>query len=239
MTTGTEESNMKQYRELENCYEGSPLIVMGNGPSLKDVPVTLLTKYPTMGCNSIYTNPHFTEFPVDWYVIEGLGHLKTDLERRARMPYVEQVGKNKGATLVNRRMVQYFQHLPEVYAIDYITSDGRKADNFMFDPFDVYGTGHCVTFCMLQFAYYLTEGPILLVGLDHKFIGDDWHFFKDEETPQFESMPIAEYARFRQRVDPKFTQVASVFDGTGRDIYNLTPDSAAEMFPLGEYEEWI
>ena len=41
---------MKEYSKLEGIYKDSPLVVVGNGPSLSDVPVELFEKYPTMAC---------------------------------------------------------------------------------------------------------------------------------------------------------------------------------------------
>jgi len=229
---------MKEYSKLEGIYKDSPLVVVGNGPSLSDVPVELFEKYPTMACNSVYASGYFKDNTPDWYVIEGLGHLKTDEERKARMPYIKKVAKNNGATLVNRRVAQHFQHLKEVYFIDYINEKGQHYNSFQFNPFDFYGTGACVTYAMLQFAHFLTEGPVLLVGIDHSFKGKDWHFFTDEEAG-FESMPIQEYQKFRMRVDPKFEEVAKVFEMTDRKLINLTPKSVAYMFTAGEYKEWI
>ena len=157
---------------------------------------------------------------------------------------MERVGEEAeerglGGTLVNRRMVHHFEHLPMVYSVDYIDDRGRRYDNFEFAPFEYYGTGHCVTSAMLQFAYYLTRGAVLLVGVDHKFTGDDWHFFPDEDVPAFHTMPKESYMKFRQRVDPFFEQVASIYENTGRELINLTPDSHARMFKTGSYDEWI
>ena len=230
---------MKQYSKLKDMYKGSPLLVCGNGPSLKDVPVELFKKYPVMGSNSVYTHQYLNDNPVDWYVLEGLGHLKTEEERNARIPYIRKVAKNKGFTAVNRRAIQYFQHLDNVYTVDYVNERGQQFRNFDFNPFLYFGSGHCVTAAMLQLAYFLTTGPVLLVGLDHKFSGNSWHYYEDELAPEFVSMPKSEYQKFRMRVDPFFEQVASVYKETDRKLINLTPKSEARMFTAGEYKDWI
>ena len=230
---------MKQYSQLENYFEGSPIVICGNAPSLADVPVELFQKYPTIGVNSVYTHSYFKDNPVSVYCIEGLGHLKTEEERNARMPYIKQVSEAGGFSLVNRRVVQYFQHLPDVYYIDYVNERGQYHKSFEFDPFKFYGSGHCVTYAVLQFAYYLTTGAVLLVGIDHKFSDDSWHFYEDKEAPEFNTMAKKEYQKFRSLVDPMFEEVAEVYSVTNRELYNLTPDSAAKMFDTGSIDEWI
>jgi len=230
---------MKQFAELEDYFEGSPIVICGNAPSLADVPVELFKKYPTIGVNSVYTHAYFKDNPVSVYCIEGYGHLKAEAERKARMPYIQQVADAGGFSLVNKRVAQHFQHLPEVYFIDYMSPRGHIHQSFEFDPFNVYGSGYCVTFAALQFAYYLTSGAVLLVGMDHKFSGDSWHFFEDEKAPEFKTMEKKEYSLFRKRVDPKFEEAAEVYKVTDRELINLTPDSEATMFEAGSVDEWI
>ena len=230
---------MKHHTEMENHFDGSPVLVIGNGGSLKDVPTELFDKYPTFGMNSCYANDYLNENPVDVYCIEGLGHLKNEAERSARMPYIEKVAEAGGFSLVNRRMAHHFQHLPNVYYIDYVNPAGQHHKSFEFQPFDYYGSGHCVTFCVLQFAYYLTTGEVLMVGLDHKFDGDKWHGYDEAKSPEFSPMPQAEYQKFRTRVDPKFNEVAEVYRLTNRTLLNLTPASDAKMFESDDMENWL
>jgi hypothetical protein len=230
---------MKHYLELEDHFKGQPVVVIGNGASLADVPTELFEKYPTFGMNSIYANEYLNDNPVDVYTIEGLGHLNTPEERAERMPYIQAVADNGGISLVNRRMLQYFQHLPEVYAVDYVSPSGGAYNHFQFQPFTYYGTGSCVTYAVLQFAYYMTTGTVLLVGIDHKFVDGNWHGYDEDNAPEFDPMPQKEYQKFRMRVDPKFSECAEVYRVTGRKLLNLTPDSAAGMFEKDTIENWL
>ena len=71
----------KKYQDLVEIYEDKPLVVCGNGVSLQDVPKELFEKYPVMACNSVYARGYFKDHVPDWYVIEGLGHLRKPEER--------------------------------------------------------------------------------------------------------------------------------------------------------------
>lgn len=229
---------MKPFWELEDYHKGSPIVVVGNGPSLVDVPVSLFEKYPTMGCNSVYQYEYLWEHPVDWYVLEGINHLARPAQRKARIPYIQRVVGHGGYNLINRRMIQHFQHFGSIYTVDYIDERGQRFSSFQFEPFLFHGTGRCVTFAMLQFVYYLTSGPVLLVGMDHDFREDNWHFFDDDETPAFHKFTQEDYLEFRKQVDEKFEEAAIVYEVTGRTLLNLTPDSKATMFESGDIDEW-
>ena len=42
------------WQELDGKHKGETGLIIGNGPSLKDVPIEFLHKYPTFGTNRIY-----------------------------------------------------------------------------------------------------------------------------------------------------------------------------------------
>lgn len=227
---------MKPFWQLEDIY--SEIVVIGNGPSLADVPIELFEKYPTMGCNSVYQHEYFWEHPVDWYVLEGINHLATPEQRKARIPYIQRVAEHGGHIIINRRMIHHFQHFDNIYSVDYVTTTGRQVNSFQFDPFMYYGTGACVTYAMLQFAYYLASGTVLMVGMDHSFKEEEWHFFDDGEAPAFHKFTEEDYWKFRKRADPKLKECATVYEVTDRELINLTPNSEAKWFEEGDIDEW-
>jgi len=227
---------MKPIWELYDLHKGAPGVLICNGPSLADVPNDFIKKYFSMGSNSVYVKDNIL---VDYYVIEGVGHLKKEEERLARMPYVKKVGNFGGATFVQRRLSHWFCHLPNVYPVDYRDYNNQVKHGWSFEPFDIYATGACVTYAMLQFMFAMGFDPVLIVGMDHKFDGGSWHFYPDSDAPEFESMPQDEYQRFRARVDPNFQIAANVYKSHSRTLLNLTPGSAAKMFETDKLENWL
>ena len=224
------------YWELVDCQKDNPGVLICNGPSLDDVPDKFLNKYPTLGSNSIYTRKGLV---VTYYFIEGKGHLMLPQERFARLPYMFEVAEKGGYNFVNRRFIHFFDFIPSVYSIDYINHESRLVTAFQFDPLLHHGTGYCVTYAMLQVAHFFGFNPLLIVGMDHRFVDGRWHFYKDEEAPEFTSMPIEEYGLFREKVDPYFQEVAKAYKYTNRTLLNLTPDTAAYMFEEDKLENWI
>ena len=232
---------MKHYSEFKDIHKDKPGLLICNGPSLAEVPNKIFAKYPKMGSNSIYTHEWLGERPVDYYFIEGANHLRTEEERNARMPYIEKVGGHyrDGITLVNRRFVQFFQHLPNVYAIDYQDDRNQVLKGWSYDPFVIHATGACVTFAMLQFAFYFGMDPVLIVGMDHRFKDDDWHYYKDEEAQPFTSMTKMEYESWKPRAEYAYAIAERTFKAKGRKILNLTPDTACNTFDKDKLENWI
>lgn len=223
-----------EYQTLRDYHCGSPVVVVGNGPSLAAVPDAFLLKWPLMVCNSFYLRKGIV---ANWYLLELTNHLKSE-QRNERMPYARRVVNGGGYLLVNRRVIQYFQHLPNVFGVGFLEPPRRVLRAFQFDPFDVYGADHSVLYSMLQFAYYLTSGPVLMVGVDHKFEGERWHFYPDEDSPHYAILRHDQYEGWRKEADPYFVTAAEIYERSDRDLLNLTPDSAATMFATDGLENW-
>jgi len=229
---------MKHYSEFYNIHKDKPGLIICNGPSLSEVPESIFVKYPRLGSNSIYTHKFNAERPVDYYFIEGVNHLRKPEEREARMPYLAKVAEWGGISLINRRFIQFFAHIPNTYSIDYKDANFQSLKGWSYDPFVIHATGACVTFAMMQFAYYFGIDPLLIVGMDHKFEGDDWHYYQDEEAAPFKSMSKDEYQGWKPRAEFAYHITQRTFDQNGRKILNLTPDTACNVFKTDKLENW-
>ena len=54
--------------DLKNSHEGETCIVIGNGISLKDVPLEFLKSHPSLGCNRIFM---LEDFIPTYYSLSG------------------------------------------------------------------------------------------------------------------------------------------------------------------------
>ncbi len=219
------------YEKYRNLHQGEPIIVIGNGPSLADVPVEWLNAHVTIGMNSFYKKEGLY---VDYWALEGAGHLKTARERNERLKYADRAG----TIFVNRRFVQYFEHLPNVRSVDYLDYRGGKKTDFSFDPPIQHGTQNTsVMFFCLQLAHYLGGDPTLIVGLDHRWVDGKWHFYTDPEGVHVG--PHGDFDQWAAAADASYELCAKVFRATGRTLLNLTPNSASRAFERGNLEEWL
>jgi len=209
---------------LHGLYAGRTGVVIGNGPSLKDVPLDFLRSYSTFGSNRIYLMFHPT-----FYVCVN--------------PLVWEQNKQDISTL-GGSMVKF---LPKAwgdkssYPLATISTP-----MFSFNPMSWVYEGYTVTFVSLQLAFYLGFETILLVGIDHRYTfegapnerhmlqGEDPnHFSPDYFRGQFWNNPDLE------RSEKAYQMARIAYEDNGRRIINLTPNSALEVFEKGELVEWL
>lgn len=200
----------------------NPCIVIGNGPSLKDVPLEFLRKYQTFGTNKIYLLEGFTP---TYYVCVN--------------PLV--LAQNKD--IING--LSCARYVMEGYGVDGIQLTRSTRMPFSENPIVWVNEGYTVTYVCLQLAFWMDFDPVLLVGVDHryrfegkpnerrKFSGKDVnHFDSRYFTGQEWNNPDLDKSRL-------YYQIAEdVYRAHGRRIINLTPGSALDVFEKGELEEW-
>ena len=147
-----------------------PILIMGNGPSLADIPDSFLKKYPTFGCNSIHLRKGFkpTYYAVadDW--IEGLWPRIYELYRDIpkfcldRMPSLKDWDGEK--------VYRYHRRDGPVWLNQ---KDLNK--NYLTDP-GISFRG--ITHVMLQVALFMGYSKFFLVGCDNTSDGE--HFYQEK-----------------------------------------------------------
>jgi hypothetical protein len=215
------------WNSIKNKHKGETGIVIGNGPSLSDVPLEFLGFYPSFGTNRIYLLDGFTP---DYYV------AVTDL--------VIQQFNDEIRKLECRKFIKeiYTRHLIEdAYPLNSSVTPGfsREPDKWIYE-------GYTVTYVCLQLAFYMGFETILLVGVDHKFKfegepnevvrstgADVNHFHKD-----YFGRGIRWYNPDLYRSMQAYRMANLVFENAGRKIMNLTPGSALDVFEKGDIAEW-
>ena len=149
--------------------QSGPCLIVGNGPSLNDIPNDFLEKYPSFGCNLIFKRPFFKPTyytAVDRWVLDGHGaELLRELPETpvfVPSPELEDYSGNG---------VHHFRHKPgscdlmerDLYP-DYMTERGIAWRG--------------VTHAMLQIAFFMGFDRFYLVGCDNT--PDAKHFYEEE-----------------------------------------------------------
>ena len=196
-------------------------VIIGNGPSLRDVPLDFLQAFPTFGANRIYTY-----FLPDYFVCINplvLQQNKKDIEALQCKKFV-RAGMGMSGTQLHKSI---------------------KAD-FSFSPLSWVNEGYNVTYVSLQLAYDRGYETVLLVGLDHDYPmsgepnktatmqGDDPNHF----SPDYFKGQEWQYPDLRKS-EHYFRIARDVFEGDLRRIYNLTPNSKLDVFEKRSIDEWM
>lgn len=211
------------FRHLHDSQKGNTCIVIGNGPSLRNVPKEFFAKYSTFGCNLICKLPYIPDY---WCAVDTLGIAKN-------WELMEAIASPVKFVRENTQLSGYPLHcIP------------RR--EFSLQP-NIWVWHQNSTFVMLQLTFYLGFSTILLVGIDHKWIvegppnlnvprlieKDVNHFSEDYLAGQmvtYPKLPIAELA---------FRMAKAAFEGAGRRVINLTKDTALDVFEKDDLVNWL
>ncbi|MCZ2076663.1 MAG: hypothetical protein LC130_16920 [Bryobacterales bacterium] len=212
---------------LRNMRRGDTCIVAGNGPSLKETPLSDVP-FDTFGTNRCFLPGGFTPtfyVSVNPLVIEQSipGILSID----ASAKFIAQAFANQ---------------VPGSFSLR-----SNSLARFSMEPWNGLYEGFTVTFVCLQLAYFLGYRTVLLVGVDHRY---DFNGVPNEQVVSTGADPNHFNSDYfgsgftwnnpdLARSETSYRMALSVFDGDGRRIVNCTPGSALDVFERGKLEDWL
>ena len=212
------------FEHLKNAHKGETCLVIGNGPSLANVPNSFLEKYTSFGSNGI-----FLKFIPTYYACmdsQDIRRLREDIIKLPCVKFTEESAK-----------------IPGCYKIRQFASHGE----FSYTPSKALWGGYTVTFTILQICYFMGFSTILLVGVDHRYIIKQNQYdvlsLGDNEDDPDHFCP--EYHRGAHFNNPNthltvhsYELARAAYQQDGRKIINLTENSALDVFPKGTIAEW-
>lgn len=204
-----------------NNHIGETCTIIGNGPSLRDVPVEFLCRYPTFGTNRVYLKFQPTYYvAVNPFVVE---QYRDDIERLTCTKFVRG-----GMGVMGHQLHKSTQ------------------EPFSFKPLEWVNEGYTVTYVCFQLAYWMGFTTVLLVGVDHRYSysgkpnekqrldGDDPNHF-DPEYFKGATWQLPDLAKS----EAYYRIARNVYANGGRRIVNLTEGSALDVFERGTIAEWL
>lgn len=224
---------MYRLRHLKDAHAGKTCVIIGNGPSLTDIPWATLDKFVTFGSNMLIRDYVPTYLAcVDPDMVHTFVQFLTDNEDRKAGPQLIFIRKDiplPGAVPLNIQI---------------------KAD-FSFDPMKEVIIGGTVTYVHLQLAYYMGFQTALLVGMDHNYPGagssgkPGSKFIQQGVDLDHYSSDYFEHGKIYRR--PELAAVAEytyplakrVWELDGRRIINCSTQTKLEVFPRGKIGDYI
>jgi len=201
-------------------------IVIGNGPSLKQIPLEFLKKYDSIGSNRIYLLDGF--MPTYYVCVNNLVIQQFHKEINSRVSCPKFIS-TYGAELIPNCTVIRPTH-------EKIFSD--KAFRVVYE-------GHNVTYVALQLMYTMGYDEIGLIGVDHHY---EYNGAPDEEQiasiedPNHFAGTYFSGVRWNNpnlEASEEAYKLANDFcNKHGRNIVNLTPSSHLDIFEKVAWTEW-
>lgn len=204
--------------KFKDKHKGETCIIMGTGPSLREVPIEYLQRYLSFGVNKIWLG-HLKDFSPTYYVA-------TDPWMN---PYTRQMR--------DLRCREYFllnsfcKHLPGAHPLTYKKDLPVK---FSYEPLKcLWKGGGTVVFICLQLAYYMGFETVLLLGIDHT--GDGKHYHPDYDKWG----AIRTYKWNAEGVEKAYQIARDAYEADGRRIVNLTIGTKCEVFEKEGMAPWL
>ncbi len=227
---------------LQNKHEGETCIIIGNGISLKDVPLEFLKSHPSFGCNRIHM---MDDFLPTYYSISGNTQVEGLEQLEIIRSYVKKVTERGGSAFVNRNTLKSFGGMNRTYGILSVAPNGvPQKGKFSYSPLWAVGVLGTQTYVNLQLAYWMGFTTALLVGIDHDYGSDNRHFYPEDKFPatlfETEVRDFADELIQRHKADIAYVRAQCSWESDGRRIINLTAGTKEEIFDKEDLNDyWI
>lgn len=221
-------NKITEYDLFDGVHKGETCTIIGNGPSLLDVPFGFLNKYPTFGTNRIYLLDGFE--PCYYVAVNPLVIAQ----------FIHEITE-KMAGSVKFIAERFAASVPNAVPVRSI-----GPESFCFDPRSGLYEGWTVTYVCLQLAYFMGFKTVYLVGVDHRYnTGDIPGGVKlDGSGSDANHFDAGYFGTGTSWHSPDLTRSArayelarKVFKADERRIVNLTAGSALEVFEKQTLED--
>lgn len=216
----------KILEDLKGRFEGKPMLVVGNGPSLNSTPLDKFAGVPSLGMNKIdMIFPRTTWRPTMIVTVNGVV-----VQQHAEHFAVSEIPVYiswKARWLMPRRIrnkVNYFYQWP-----------GHEFSNDITKGVGVAGT---VTYACLQFAYYMGANPVVIFGVDHNFSKDSkspvYETRKGPDSDHFDPNYFAAGTKWGipnlDRSELAYRTAKDAFEKSGRSVFDATVGGKLDVF---------
>jgi len=227
--------SLKHLNEIKNTFEGKPMLIIGNGPSLNKTPLDDFIDIPAIGMNKIDMLYKKVKWRPSLVVCVNGIVMKQNKEyfnKTGIKTYLGYKAKYLGVGK-NNPNVNYFMEKPSIDISTHITKG--------------MGAGGTVTYTALQMAYYLGANPVILFGVDHSFATE-----KNTRPNQIVKRETEDNNHF----DPNYFQKGTywgvpnldksergymeakrMFEEDGRKVYDATIGGKLDIFPKISVDE--
>jgi len=225
----TESARLEKFRDI---HKGGDCILIGNGPSLNKMNLSLLNDYYTIGLNKIFLLFDKSGMRIDYHVCVNKYVIEQCLSEFELMECPSFISYKHGRKLLNKKEKFYF------------LGDIHSKWGFFEDITKGICQGNTVTYSALQIAYFMGFKRVFLIGVDHNFVqkgtphkvetmkGDDTSHFDPDyfrglkwQLPDLEGSEMA-YKLAREH-----------FEKDNRSVFDATVGGKLEVFTKISFED--
>ena len=227
--------SIRHLNQIHNRYDGERCVVIGNGPSLNEMDLSLIKDEFTFGMNRVYLG--FEEWGFSTSFLVAVNNLVVEQTRDELLA----LDLPKYISWHARDVLLPEGERPEQTYFLYTTYGGQK---FARHAAGRLWEGATVTYVCLQLAYHMGFDEVILIGVDHSFQtagdanrtvvsqGADPNHFREEYFGEgFKwQLPDLETSERAYRV------ARDAFEADGRRVLDATRGGELSVFPKVDYE---
>jgi hypothetical protein len=219
----------------KNKHQGERCVIIGNGPSLRRMDLSLLKNEITFGMNRIYLLFQDMGFPTTYFV---------SVNDLVLSQFSSEISSLPMPKFINWNLRKYYWQ-PDKNLIYLKTNLGLK-DRFRYDLLKPIFSGGTVTFVALQLAFYMGFAEVVLIGIDHSFKskgvpnimelrkeGVDRDHFHPQYFPEGSKWQLPDL----YRSELAYLEAKKAFEGAGRSLIDATVGGKCDVFLKGDYDE--
>lgn len=227
-------------KKYKNVHSNQRCFIIGNGPSLSKMDLSLLKKEITFTSNAIFLKFSDMGFTPSYYFVEDV--LVAEDRRN-------EINKLKNIT-------KFFPiHLSYLLTRDEETIYLNQKDPLTFPMFStdaarVTYCGYSVTYLCMQMAFYMGFSKVYLIGVDYDYVlPNNKHInseniviiSENDDINHFHPNYFGKGYRWHHpkldKVKQSYILAKQVFESNHRKIYNATCGGKLEVFERVRYEE--
>lgn len=212
--------------QLKDKFQGRPMLVVGNGPSLNHTPLDEFAGIPAIGMNKIDLL-----FPrVRWrptIVLCANRHVMSQHQERFDVI---------GIPVYYLWQSRWFMRPSRPPGATFFLN--LSSNEFSTDITRGVGISGTITYAALQFAYYMGADPVILVGVDHHFFSQGKAnalvLSQGEDRDHFDPEYFGKGRRWNLPDLPEsergFRKARDAFAAAGRRIWDATVEGRLRVF---------
>ncbi len=219
---------------FSNLHKGEQCVIVGNGPSLNKMDLSVLDNEYTFGLNKIYllfARSPFRPTYICSYIKDVVQQAKDDFLKLHDIPIFVS---HESLDLIPPHNDHIFHLGP------------HKRFCFSQNPIEEICCGYTVTYVAMQLAAYMGFSKIILIGVDHNFAnfsgkGDKWIKIDTPRDTHFDPSYFSS-GQFWQTpnfpmIEAHFSYAKAVFEILGVEVLDATLGGQLQIFPKTNLEE--
>lgn len=234
----------KELRQLKDKFKGKRCFIVGNGPSLNELDLSLLKNEYSFAVNSIYYKTKEMGYKPTFYAVEDPHVINDNIKEINEYECDYMFFPSKFKSKFKKGDNRYFVNLDYSFFND--VSPYFEKPRFSQDCSTEIFCGQSVTIVNLQLAYYLGFAEVYLIGMDFSYNIPqsaivDGNVIESTEDDVNHFHPDY-FGKGKKWHDPKLHNVLKsykmaklMYEIDDRKIYNATKGGKLEVFERVDY----